>query len=105
MAVARELRFEYESRERACVVLSTEPVRVALDGKPFEAPLTNGQRGASLLLPPGRHEVVAVTGSWTASFLRFGSVALSRGIVALAGASLFLVAGLFLWCRLARSTG
>ncbi len=104
-AAARELRFAYESRERACVLLSAEPTSVAVDGKPFEAVIASGQRGASLLLPPGRHEVVAVTESWTTFFLRIASVAISRGIVALGGASLFLVAGLFLWGRQTRETG
>jgi uncharacterized protein YdaL/uncharacterized lipoprotein YddW (UPF0748 family) len=101
-AVARELRFTYESRERACVVLSREPTSVAVDGQPHEAALASGARGAALLLPPGRHEVVAITESWTAFLLRTASVVLSDGIVALGGVSLVLVVALFLWGRLAR---
>ena len=102
-AGAREIRFTYESEEHAFVLLSARPTRIEVDGKPFETAIASGQRGASIRLPPGRHEVVAVTESFSTYVVKGASVALSRGIVAVGGVSLLLVAWLFLRSRHARS--
>lgn len=98
----RGIRFVYESRERACLLLSQAAVEVRIDGRKAEKTLPAGERGHPLLGPPGRHEVVALTESWPEFALRVGSVALSHGIVALSGAALGLVAFLFVWARLGR---
>jgi hypothetical protein len=100
-AVSRGIRFVYESSDPACVVLSGAPVNVAVDGTSIDVVLSGGQRGWPIVLPPGKHEVVAVTESLSVFLFRLGSITLSSGIVALGGISLLIVAGLFLWGRLA----
>jgi hypothetical protein len=98
--VTRGLRFSYESKERAYVVLSQEAIDVTVDGKPAGRTRPAGLRGHPLLLPPGRHVVVATTESWSLYAFKIGSVLLSGGIVAISAVSLLLVGGLYLVGRL-----
>ncbi len=100
--ITRGIRFEYESRERACLVITREAVEVAMDGEPAAATLPRGLRGYPLLLPAGRHVVTVTTESWSSYALRSGSILLSGGIVAISVISLLLVGCLFLWGRLGR---
>jgi hypothetical protein len=98
--VTRGLRFAYESKERACIVLNRRPIDVSVDGARAGTGGPAGERGYPLLLPPGKHVVVVLTERWLSSAFRIGSLVLSVGIVAISVLSLLIVGGLFVWGRL-----
>jgi len=74
-------------------------VEVTLDGQRADNIVLAGERGRSLLCPPGRHQVTAVTEKWSEFAVRVSSVGLSVGIVAVSWVVLGLVVSLFLWAR------
>jgi hypothetical protein len=104
-AVPRGIRIVYQSDERAYILLSRGADDVKIDGLQTEGTLEPGERGSALACPPGRHEIVALTQSWSHFAIRMGSIALSVGIVILSGLALGLVAFLFLWNRMSSRNG
>jgi hypothetical protein len=101
----RTLRFVYESKERAAFLLSQEPADVRIVDEKGEAGPSPVRDGAAILAPPGRHAVTVVTESWSSFAVRAGSLALSGGIVALAGLALAVVIILFVCTHLGHRVG
>jgi hypothetical protein len=106
-SVSRGIRFVYESRERAWVLLDREAEEVEIDGRAAAGTLSRGKarHGWPLLCPPGRHEVVAITESLPQFAVRVGSLALSGGIVAFSALALGLFAVLFFCARRSHRSG
>jgi hypothetical protein len=93
-AIARGIKFGYKSLEPNLTILSDEPKEILIDGKEFQCEILKGDRGYSLRLPAGNHNVVVYTQSGSTYLIRHVSVILSGLIVSIgsfAGSLLLII--------------
>jgi hypothetical protein len=58
----RDARFTYESDCRTLASFNRTPTSVTIDNQPFPCTVLKGNDCYTIALPPGRHDVVLVTG-------------------------------------------
>ena len=75
------LEFTYRDRQKSLMVLTENPIDIALDGKNVKASVAQGVRGFTLQLPSGEHQVAIRTRGMSEVSLAWGSLLLSNIII------------------------
>jgi hypothetical protein len=81
------LELEYADSTATYALLSAEPYKVEIDGRPYQALQQEGENGFSIRLPSGRHSASFYTEHRSTQIIKQASLILSGGIVLLGSVS------------------